>query len=205
LFAWLALFLLTPDKRQTLGRFRILWPVLALGAMPFAMYALVHAESRYLSPFFVLLWTALFSGVLEDRRISLAIAATAALLMLAETGVGAFTAPTDQPPAQTSYEIAHDLERLGLKPGDDVAIAERRRLPYYWARLAGARVTLEISFGDGYRQRQAEWTAARQILASRAATILVSPPLDGVTDQPGWRRLGTTHVFAYPIRPAGAY
>ncbi len=204
LFALLALFLLRSSKGDALGRLKTLGPVLALGAMPFAMYAPVHAEGRYLAPFFVLLWTALFCGVLEDRRISLAIATTAALLMLVESMTGAFDQPTNEPPARLHYEIARELHALGLNSGDHVAIVTGD-LPYYWAWLADARVTLQIFFEGNYARRQAEWTKAADILASQDAAFLVSPALDGVTDQPGWRRLGTSNVFAYPVRPSRTY
>jgi len=203
LFALLALFLLSSSKRDALGRLNTLWPVLALGAMPFAMFAPVHAESRYLAPFFVLLWTALFCAVLEDRRISLAIATTAALFMLVETSTAAFAAP-NEPPAQLHYEIARELRALGLNSGGHVAIVTGD-LPYYWAWLADARVTLQISFDASYARRQAEWTKAAGILSSQDAAFLVSPALDGVTDQPGWRRLGTSKAFAYPVQPPRAY
>ena len=204
LFALVALFLLSSSKRGVAVRLKTLWPVLALGAMPFAMYAPVHAEGRYLAPFFVLLWTALFCALLEDRRASLGIAITAALLMLVESSAATFATPVNQPPAQLHCEIARDLHALGVRSGDQVAII-RGDLPYYWAHLAGARVTLELRFGDNYRERQAEWAIARDILSSQTATFLVSPTLDGITDQPGWRRLGTSNVFAYPAHPWRAY
>jgi len=204
LFAFLALFLLTSDKRRTLVRFKTLWPVLALGAMPFAMYAPVHAEGRYLAPFFVLLWTALFACVVEDRRTALAVGAVAAILMMVEPLGILFAIPNFLPRARLHYEIAHDLQALGLKPGDQVALVHDG-LFYYWAYLAGARVMLEVYFSGSQAERPAEWNTARGILSSQSATFLVSPTLDGVTDQPGWRRLGTTDVFAYPTRASGAY
>jgi hypothetical protein len=204
LFALLALFLLSSSKGDALGRLKTLSPVLALGAMPFAMYALVHAESRYLTPFFVLLWTALFCGVLDDHRVSLPIATTAAVLMLLESVIAVFATPANEPPARLHYEIARELHAVGLKSGDHVAIVQGD-LSYYWAWLADARVTLEISFDGNYARRRAEWTAARDILSSQDAAFLVSPALDGVTDQPGWRRLGTSKVFAYPVYPSRAY
>ncbi len=204
LFALLALGLLTPEKRRTLTQLKPLWPMLALGAIPFAMYAPIHAEGRYLAPFFVLLWTALFSSLFRDSRVSLAIATTAAILMLAESTIVTFSPSPDQPPAQAHYEIAHQLEALGLKPGNRVALVTGG-LPYYWARIARARIALQVSFGDGYRRRQAEWENARKLVADQGATFVVAPALDGVTDQPGWLPLGKTNVFAYPIHPRGTY
>ncbi len=113
-------------------------------------------------------------------------------------------ARTFLPRARLHYEIAHDLEAMGLKPGDQVGLVHDG-LFYYWAYLASSRVTLEVYFSDREAERPAEWSNARQILASQAATFLVSPRLDGVTDQPGWRRLGTSDVFAYPTRDSRSY
>ena len=203
LFALVALWMLRP-RNKGLAAWKPLWPILALGATPFLLYAPVHAEDRYLAPFFVLLWTALFCGLLRNGRASLAIAAAAALLMLMESAIATFTAPIHQPPAQLHYDIAHDLAAFGLKPAEPVAMVTSD-LPDYWAYLAGARITLEITFSDNLRQRESEWAAARRALASQNAKFLISPSLDGVTDQPGWVGLGTTQVFAYPTRASAAY
>jgi hypothetical protein len=211
LFALVALFLLGRDKRGMLARATSVWPVLILGAVPFAMYAPVHAEGRYLAPFFVLLWTALFTCVLEDRRVSNVISATAVMLMCIETAVS-IPAPA-QFPSQEQFEIARDLTRLGLKPGDSVAIISGN-LAYNWAYLAGARITYQISFSDREPARAGEWQLAREILSGRQrpalAALAVAPPTEGVTDQPGWIPLATpdartTPAFAYPIRSSGAY
>lgn len=193
LFALLASFSLARAKREFLGKLKPVWPVLVLGAVPFAMYAPVHAEARYLAPFFVLLWTALFF----DQRIPLAISATVALLMLA----GA-TATLSVPRANDyQFEIAQKLESLGLKRGDRVAIVDGD-LPYYWARLAGARITMEISFAADltckYCPRlETQWDRAKRIASSRGALFVIAPSIAGVVDQPGWQPLGHTGAFAY--------
>ena len=201
LFALIVMFMRSGPE---VHRLRTLWPLLTLGAMPFVMYAPVHAESRYLAPFFVLLWTVLFCCVLENDFFSRIIATAAALLMLIESATAVSASTSNQPPAWLHYEIGRDLQGLGLRRGDQVAIVTSD-LPYYWAYLAGTRVTLQISFSDGYLQRQPEWIAARPILATQPAKFVVARTLDGLTDQPGWLRLGSTDVFAYPLHPSGAY
>jgi hypothetical protein len=93
-FRWFLLcrrsFFLLRTKAASLAGIRTFWPVLLLGAAPFAMYAVVHAEGRYLAPFFVLLWTTLMAGGLVglsgslDRRVLFSIVAVATVLMLVE-------------------------------------------------------------------------------------------------------------------------
>jgi len=200
-FALVTYFLLS-DKRRILAGMAPIWPVLLLGAMPFAMYAVVHAEARYLAPYFVLLWTALAAAVLTslnesvDVRVVFAIAAVAAALMLIE----AVTAPPPNLPTRLHYEVAREVETLGIKKGDRVAIVTGD-FDYFWARLVGARVTMQLDFGSprcvDCQQRPGEWEKAKQILASHGVVLLVSPCLAGVVGQPGWRELGNTGVYAY--------
>jgi hypothetical protein len=198
-FALVALFLLSQDKRRIFAGILQFWPVLLLGAAPFAMYAVVHAESRYLAPFFVLLWTALMAALLvglngsADRRALLSIVAAAAALMSIE----AVTATLPQGPAPHPFEVAERLQSFGLKRGDQVAIVTGN-LDYFWARLARVRITMQVDFG---RRNPAEWEKAKQILAANGAVrMVVSPCIPGVVDQPGWQQLGATGAYAYRLR-----
>jgi hypothetical protein len=203
-FALLTLFLLAPDKGRIFAGIRTFWPVLLLGAAPFAMYAVVHAEARYLAPFFVLLWTTIMAGVLVglggslDRRVLFSIVAVATVLMLVE----ALTAMPPAVPALQHYEVAQRIQALGLKRGDPVAIVTGD-FDYFWARLAGARVTMQVDFGNpacpDCRNLQTEWEKAKPILASNGVMMVVSPCIPGVVDQPGWQQLGATGVYAYRV------
>src|ERR1035441_2275966 len=148
-FALASLFLLSGDKGRILAGILKFWPVLLLGAMPFAMYVVVHAEARYLAAFFVLLWTVLMAGLLVDldarldRRVLLSIVTVAAALMLVET----LTATPPLPITRLHYEVAQRAQMLGLKRGDPVAIVTGD-FDYFWARIVGARVTMQVDFGD---------------------------------------------------------
>jgi hypothetical protein len=146
---------------------------------------------------------------IRNARVLVAIAGAAAFLMLIESIAAVVpSAPIDsaQPPgasARLDYKIARDLESMGLKKGDQVAIVSGG-VPYYWARLAGARISMEVSFSPGdVREREAEWRKAEPILASNRVAFVVSPAIPGVVDQPGWRELGRSSVFAYSLSTAG--
>lgn len=205
LFALLVLLVLALTNRTSFASLGDFWPVLCLGIFPFAMYGVVHAEGRYLAPFFVLIWTGLFAGLLTglpqrvDPKVLLSIAAVASVLMLAE----ALTAMKPEKPVGPHYAVARALQGLGLKSGDPVAIATAD-LDFYWARLTRARIAMEVSFtGAGCpdcRSHQAEWEKAKPILSSHGVMFFVSPCLPGVTDQPGWQQLATTNIYAYRLR-----
>ncbi len=213
--ALLVLFLWNPEKRKIPRLLGLLWPVLLLGAAPFVLYAPIHAEGRYLGSFFVLLWTSLFFAALQSSddsevRVPTVVARVAALLMLVEGLTAAFPAPPityahDQAVPDSRrmhYEIAGDLQALGLKPGDPVAIVNGD-LPYYWARLAGVHIIMEIFFDQQRADPESQWVHARAILAQHGAAFVVSPWIAGVVDQPGWRRLGNTGAFAYAVQRDG--
>lgn len=204
-FALATLFLLSRDKSRILAGMRPFWPVLLLGATPFAMYAVVHAEGRYLAPFFVLLWTTLMAGLLVgvndnlDRRVLLSIVSVAAGLMLVEAVT---VTPAAAGSARLQYEIAERTQTLGLKRGDPVAIVTGD-LDYFWARLAGARIIMQVDFGKSgcpdCQKLPPEWAKAKQILAANGVVLVVSPCIPGVVDQPGWQQLGATGAFAYRL------
>jgi 4-amino-4-deoxy-L-arabinose transferase-like glycosyltransferase len=202
-FAMASLFLLSPDKSRIVQSMRQFWPVFFLGATPFAMYALVHADGRFLAAFFVLLWTVLTASLLValndslDPRVLLGILTVAAALMVVEAAI---VTPAATGPARQHYEIAERTQALGLKRGDRVAIVSGD-LDYFWARLAGARVSMQVDFGQpaclNGRKLPAEWAKAKQILAASGVVLVVSPCIPGVVDQPGWQKLGATGAFAY--------
>jgi len=201
-FALAALLLLAPDKRLVFAGILKFWPVVLFGATPFAMYAMVHADGRFFPAFFVMLWTALAAGILLglgdslDARMPFCIVTVAAALMLVEALKVTFRTV----PARLNYEVAQRTQAMGLKRGDPVAIVTGD-FDYSWARLAGARVILEVDFGKtscpDCGQRQAEWAKAKPILGANGAVLVVSPCIAGVVDQPGWQQLGPTGVYAY--------
>jgi hypothetical protein len=205
IFALATLFLLSHDKGGIFASLRQFWPVLLLAVTPFAMYAAVHADARYLAPFFVLLWATLAAGLLVslddsvDGRVLFSVVTVAAALMLVE----AVTVTSATLPGRLHYEIAKRTQMLGLKRGDPVAIVSGN-LDYFWARLVGARVTMQVDFGNpscpNCRELPAEWEKAKQILAANGAVLVVSPCIPGVVDQPGWQQLGATGVYVYRLR-----
>ncbi len=207
LFAVVVLGLLAA-RHQLIQSWRPLWPLLVFSSAPFVMYAFVHAEGRYLAPFFVLLWSALALGVLwavtpENPKVPLTIASVASILMLI-AAIAAVrplepirsahdTSSRSLAPDEKQFQIATQLSRLGLKPGDPVAILTGD-LPYSWARLVGARITMEA----GVRNAQ-DWSKARAILERYPAGFVVAPRIEGVVNQAGWMELGQTGAYVYRI------
>jgi hypothetical protein len=212
----LILMLATPNKMLLVRRLAGNSPLLAFGLFPFAMYALVHQDSRFLSSFFVLVWMALFAAALEAQPAILtgvvkSVVVVVGALMLVECLIAAtsrdFQGTQDIPIAgnypNPHWEVAHELNLLGVQTGDPVAIVGNH-LPYFWARLAGVRIVSEVLMSDPpcggqgcEDQSAAQWMKVKGALAATGAKVVVSPCIHGVVDQAGWVQLGATGIFAY--------
>jgi len=219
---FLILFFLLPSRRAYAGRLIELWPLLLLGLFPFLIYMPVHAESRYLAPFFVLIWTVLYAPLaaesssrqLPANRVTTTVTAVMCALMFVEAGLAAMPvnpvqnareAATAAPPRpRLQQEIAQALGTLGAAPGDPVAIASNAH-EYAWARLARVRIVAEIVLpadcGESFPKGPEQWQRARAALEKTDARFAVSGCLEGVTSQPGWTDLAGSGLFALRLRP----
>jgi hypothetical protein len=138
---------------------RRVWPLLAIPSLGMAAYLPLVENDRYLGGFvavmfLALLWTAQ-SG--EDnsgpRRDAIVIAISLAVFASMAIGTADYTARilTERyaipgvGPNSTAQDVvaAEELERLGLKPGDKVAIIGNGT-EAYWAHLAQLRIVAEV-------------------------------------------------------------
>jgi hypothetical protein len=205
LFAVAVLVLAAPKLRTTAENMLVQWPIMLFASLPFVLYAFVHAEGRYVAPFFVLLWSTLALGALmsmvEEKGTYLAVASVAAALMLtfaiSAVWAGGPIQPAQQakrttlPSDDVQFQIAGRLNGLGMRAGDPVGIVSGE-LPYSWARLTGARITMEARLATAQ-----DWEKARPIFEQHQAAFVVAPPIPGVVDQPGWLPLGETGAYAF--------
>lgn len=137
----------------TLREFWLLaWPVAAM-----LMYALVHLETRYIAPFLVLLWLAIYSAVFSrvDRRIAVTVCVVLIGLLMVPLSddVAAENARATNEllsSSQPDYQaIAAGLRNLGLQGGDCLAVVGYPFDPFY-ARYAGLRVVANIPATDEF-------------------------------------------------------
>ena len=212
----LILMLAAPRKALLIRRLVANGPLLAFGLFPFVMYGLVHQDSRFLSSFFVLVWMALYASTLEaEPAILTGVVRSVAIVVGALMLVECFIVAASSEPQGTQdvtiagnfpnphWEIARQLNLMGVEPGDKVAIIGNH-LPYFWARLAGVKIVAETLMNDPpcggkgcLEQTTARWLRVKDLLAASGARIVVSPCIHGVVDQEGWVQLGTTGIFAY--------
>jgi hypothetical protein len=187
------------------------WPVWLIALVGLAMYALVHVELRYVAVFFTLLWVGLISGVemppgREGRRLAAAVTLAVVIAMVSPTVVSTAAhlnrAFTIQPHNQ--WQVAEDLQRLGVKPGDQVA-----RFPAHfglaWARLLGVTVVAQIplensaGFWCGKPETQLQVIDTFRRLGVTAIVAEQIPSDPACAPGPAWQKLGDGAYYA--LRP----
>jgi hypothetical protein len=183
----------------------------------FCMFSLVNLETRYIAPFMLIFWMGLLSLVRlpatrESRRL-MKLVTVAMVAVLAITVVPSVIKAAAKPPspAQRAHlEAARELSRMGLRPGDKVAvIGDGFRA--YWARLARARIVAEIASRGPYGEvtagdEESFWGAGDAIksrvfeaFAETGAVMVVTDNLPPFAASAGWQRLGGTRYYARPL------
>ncbi len=201
--------------------------LLLLSTASLSMYALVHVELRFLGAFVVFFWGALWSGVRLPpspaagrfaHRVVLVMAALTLLSILKLSAVMAYKnidtllAGRDTS-GHVQWQLATGLHRHGVEPGDHLAFISSRGMDFYWARLAGVRVTAEI-FGredlpDSMTDVEFFWNAGEDVHA-RVMTTFAGLGVRGVVSEGvpsdalsrGWRQIGSTPYYFYRLAAA---
>lgn len=120
------------------------------GVVACAGYALINVESRFLPGFLIPLWLCLFWCVPLPQLGSYRRVVSCAVMAIVAV-VGARVVPSIVVDAghilhqkNVQWEIAEQLQRMGVNPGDKVA-AIGFNLEAYWAHLAGVRIVAEVA------------------------------------------------------------
>ena len=187
-----------PDRRWA---WQLVWPLAV-----FCLYWLVYVETRYVAPFFVLFWLAVY-GILmprvapTPRKVILAsvvaIMLIPSLLVAGAIAHSAFAESSDHDrPVQ--YKVAAELQAMGLRAGDRVAIVGPGFETYY-AQIAGLKIVAQIPNEDEFQHLNPPELAtvtARLSALGVKALIAKDRPLSAAPE--GWRQ--TAGYSILPIR-----
>jgi len=208
---FLVLLLFASDKLVFLRNLRALWAVWLPAFATFSLYSLVHVETRFVGAAVVISWGCLFaSTVLPQseyslrvwRAVLLAVTLILGVTIIRETAgdlVHGFSANN------LPWQVATELKKYGLQPGERVAILGHGPSSDYWAHLAQVRIVADLSeenlpaFWDA-----SDVTRARifDSLARTGASFVVTrfrPPASQIS---GWHTLGATGFYALPLSDA---
>ncbi|HSA92285.1 MAG TPA: hypothetical protein VLE48_04685 [Terriglobales bacterium] len=150
MMVWLML-LAIGARRGLARRLRELWFLWLPALAALSMYGIVHVERRYVAAFLVLFWTAAFSALrfpVESPLRRLQVMGVVALLVASGLQFLA-RMPEDlrrirQRPEGVYLQAAAELQRLGARPGDRIAIFGDALWNSSAARLARVQVAVEM-------------------------------------------------------------
>jgi hypothetical protein len=180
---WL-LLLWIGARRGLTRRLRELWFLWLPALAALGMYGLVHVERRYVAAFLVLFWTAAFSALrfpAESPLRRLQVMGIVALLVASGLQFLA-RMPEDlrrirQRPEEVYLRVAAELQRLGARPGDRIAIFGDALWNSSAARLARVQVAAEMPTDqlDAYRSAAPEQRAqVRERLAAAGVGYVIA-------------------------------
>lgn len=99
------------------------------------------------------------------------------------------------------YQVATALARLGIQPGDRVAIIGEDYSNEYWARLARVKIIAQIFYADTFLWKdqgvQAEVLGTIRATGARAVVMASKNFSPSPNSQTGWKQAGEHPYFAY--------
>ena len=182
------------------------WPLWVPAAAGLGMFTIAGAESRYVAPFIALAMMAGLASVqLRPGRVSrlMLIGLTAVVLTLEIRNL-VLGVQHVGPMVETAHidaEVSRELVRLGVGPGDRVALLRPAR-GVYWSRLARVQIVAEIhrdSEPDFWAGGDEQRREVLRLIAGTGARAVVSAGVAGQPETDGWIPLGATGWHAYPL------
>jgi len=171
----------------------------------FGMYALVHAEQRFLSGFalILLMWILSSLRLAEEAgtrfggRLILLAGLVPALAISWAAARDLNDVIRDKP--YEPWVVAQQLHFMGIAPGTEVGYLGTGG-DAYWAHLAGVRIIVEIPYTEMPRFIAADAARRQQVLAlfpSVGARAIVTRNADAANPADGWRPIPGTHHFIW--------
>jgi hypothetical protein len=192
--------------REIAGQWKILLPAVAA----FGMYALVLVQPRYIGPFGVLFWLGLLSGLhlpsdFNSQRRMWYITLGVTITML--TGTVIWTIHDAIREEFSTFDVvqfqhANHLKRLGVQPGEKVAVMGSALGAMPWARLARVQIAADTPSTEMEKFWQADDATKRRIIDTFASTgvkAIVAEKAPSAFAGTEWHRIGTTNDYAYVL------
>ena len=194
------------------------WGLLLPALAAFGLYALVLVEGRYIGMFVVLLWADLLANMrLPDAQLSRRLISGIGTIMVLLTllnlaafnlaglrdlsqnrNIGQSVNLIAAPPSWPG-EVAEELHRLGVQPGDKVAVIGYA-FDSFWARLARVQIVAEMLSGDAdafWVSEPSLQAAVIQAFADTGAKAIVAEYVPGYVALAGWRQVGNSNYYIY--------
>lgn len=187
--------------------------LLLITALVLTAYALMYSESRLIGLWLAIGIVSLLSGItldMDERRRRIGFLSLWLMVGVAVVSTGRYvfdqTLSKDAHSAwnvrNLQYDVAQQLQRLGVRPGSRVALVGDES-DIYWSRLARVRVVAQVPLSDAdvyWKQSNVERARLNMLIhATGAAAIVASwtEPPHGFTND--WIRVPGTRYSILPM------
>jgi hypothetical protein len=180
------------------------WPLLAMSFAAMGLYLLVLVEPRYVAAYVGVLWLAMAFGVrltTEQRKMAeylvLGIVVTIFVSIAYSTGHALKSGDPGIPlySAANQITVADELEKMGVKPGDRIAVVGDGNWAY-WARAGKLKIVSTIMSPDV----PAFWSAGPDqrehiyhLFGSTGAKAVVSASFPAAGEH--WQKIGNSDFY----------
>ena len=199
-----------------LARWGLVIPALAA----LGLYGMLHVIGRYIGVFVLLFWADLLANVrlpdtADSRRLASSLSMFMILFMLVSIGIfnlGKFLEFTGQAtphktgiqkqeagPPSWPGEVAQELHRLDVSPGDRVAVVGYG-FTSFWARLAKVKIVAEMFGHDADPLWLGDASRRSKILnafADTGAHAVVAENVPRYASMDDWHRVGNSNYYIY--------
>jgi hypothetical protein len=193
------------------------WLLSGVGLLGLLLYAPILVAGRYVGAFMLLLWSDLLAQVrLPDTAVARYVIRSVTLLMILFTvaNVALFNLQRfadlsggSEPPGPTEIAgppawpgaVAEELWRLGVAPGDQVAVIGYA-FDSYWARLARVKIVAETLGWQADALWLGEPAFQEEVLAtfaSAGANAVVAEYVPPYAKLSGWHQVGNSNYYIY--------
>lgn len=189
-----------------------------IGLLGLLLYAPILVAGRYVGAFVILFWSDLLAQARvpnspTNRRIitSLSILSiaflTSNILLFNVKGFNDLQGNSEQPHAASTgagaparpVAVAEELWRLGVDPGDRVAVIGYG-FDAFWARLARTKIVAEMLEWEATPFWLGDFAFQQEVLsafASTGAQAVVAENVPAYANLPGWHRVGESSYYIY--------
>ena len=213
LLALISLYVMGRRGRLLLRDVGRQWPLIVPALAGLGLYLLVNVQERYVAPFIVLIWLALFLAIrLEhtpnsQRYIRAITVALVAIMMLStqasstrETmATASYLVRGEDPSAHEQWNVAEGLRESGLSSSDRVAYLGNTHRAF-WAHLLGVKVIAEVrrdKVNDFWQADTAVKAGVLRAFARTGAKAVVAETPPSGADLSGWQKVRQTNYYVH--------